>query len=50
MTLVIQRAEHRDTQAVQLKLDEPLRALANARTELSKVDEQEPEEIEQQRS
>ena len=30
MTLVIQRAEHRDTQAIQAKLDELLRADRNA--------------------
>ena len=49
MTLVIQRAEHRDTQAIQLKLDEILRALGNARNELMAVDEKEPEEIERDR-
>jgi low affinity Fe/Cu permease len=49
MTLVIQRAEHRDTQAIHAKLDEILHALGEARNELTRVDEQEPEEIEQKR-
>jgi low affinity Fe/Cu permease len=49
MTLLIQRAEHRDTQAIHAKLDELLRADANASSELAKVDQKEPEEIEQQR-
>lgn len=50
MTLVIQRAEHRDTQAVHAKLDELLHANRHARNELTKVDAEEPEVIEQQRS
>jgi low affinity Fe/Cu permease len=49
MTLVIQRAEHRDTQAIHAKLDEILHALGDARNEVTKIDEKEPEEIEQQR-
>jgi low affinity Fe/Cu permease len=49
MTLFIRRAEHRDTQAIQAKLDELLRAEAKARNELTSVDEKEPEEIEQLR-
>jgi low affinity Fe/Cu permease len=49
MTLVIQRAEHRDTQAIHAKLDEILHAMGEARNELTRVDEQEPEEIEQKR-
>jgi low affinity Fe/Cu permease len=49
MTLVIQRAEHRDTQAIHAKLDEVLHALGDARNEMTKVDEEEPEEIEQRR-
>ena len=49
MTLVIQRAEHRDTQAIHAKRDEILHALGEARNELTRVDEQEPEEIEQKR-
>ena len=35
MTLFIQRAEHRDTQAVHAKLDELLRVEGRARTELT---------------
>jgi low affinity Fe/Cu permease len=46
MTLVIQRAEHRDTQAIHAKLDELLRAKKEARTELAQLDQREPEEIE----
>jgi len=45
MTLFIQRAEHRDTQAIQAKLDELLHAHASARNELTHIDEREPEEI-----
>jgi low affinity Fe/Cu permease len=50
MTLIIQRAEHRDTQAIHAKLDELLRADKNSRAELSLLDEQEPEVIEEHRS
>lgn len=49
MTLLIQRAEHRDTQALHAKLDELLRAHGEARTDLARLDEQEPEEIERHR-
>jgi low affinity Fe/Cu permease len=49
MTLVIQRAEHRDTQAIHGKLDELLKADGHARTELSRLDDKEPEEIERHR-
>ena len=49
MTLLIQRAEHRDTQAIHAKLDELLSADAHARTELSSLDQEEPEEIERKR-
>jgi low affinity Fe/Cu permease len=49
MTLFIQRAEHRDTQAIHAKLDELLRNHPRARTELEHLDEQEPEEIEDHR-
>ncbi|BCH33583.1 hypothetical protein MesoLjLc_55130 [Mesorhizobium sp. L-8-10] len=49
MTLFIQRAEHRDTQALQAKLDELLRATGPARDELAQIDQQEPEEIERRR-
>ena len=47
MTLFIQRAQHRDTQAIHAKLDELLRTHREARTELTKLDDEEPEEIEQ---
>jgi low affinity Fe/Cu permease len=50
MTLFIQRAEHRDTQAIHAKLDEMLRAMGEADTELAAVDKQEPEEIEAHRA
>ena len=50
MTLVIQRAEHRDTQALQGKLDELLRVQPQARNELTRLDEKEPEEIEKWRA
>jgi low affinity Fe/Cu permease len=49
MTLFIQRSEHRDTQATQAKLDELLRALEGARDGLSRIDEQQPEQIEAHR-
>jgi low affinity Fe/Cu permease len=50
MTLVIQRAEHRDTQALHAKLDELLRADKIARTELVNIDDEEPEAIEERRA
>ena len=46
MTLFIQRAQHRDTQAIHAKLDELLRVQGDARNELTQLDEEEPEEIE----
>ena len=49
MTLFIQRAEHRDTQAIQAKLDELLRTQGEARNELTRLDEKEAEEIEAHR-
>ena len=49
MTLFLQRAEHRDTQAIQAKLDELLRAAGKGQTGLTKLDYKEPEEIEQHR-
>jgi low affinity Fe/Cu permease len=49
MTLFIQRAEHRDTQAIQAKLDELLHAQSRARDELTHIDEEEPEDIERHR-
>jgi low affinity Fe/Cu permease len=47
MTLFIQRAEHRDTQAIHAKLDELLHAHRDAKNEITQLDEKEPEEIEQ---
>ena len=49
MTLLIQRAEHRDTQAIHAKLDELLRVHSEARNELMRLDQKEPEDIEQHR-
>ena len=46
MTLFIQRAEHRDTQAIHAKLDELLRADDDARSQLTTLDEREPEQVE----
>ena len=45
MTIFIQRAERRDTQAIHAKLDELLRAEGKARNELTNLDDKEPEEI-----
>jgi low affinity Fe/Cu permease len=50
MTLLIQRAEHRDTQAMHAKLDELLRAQARARNDLADIDDEEPEDIERLRN
>jgi low affinity Fe/Cu permease len=49
MTLFIQRAEHRDTQAIHAKLDELLHVHNRASNELTRIDDQEPEEIERHR-
>jgi len=49
MTLLIQRAEHRDTQAIHAKLDELLRAVDGARKDLGRVDEEDVEEVEEER-
>ena len=50
MTLFIQRSEHRDTQAIQAKLDELLRTQGDARQGLTRLDDQEPEQIEAHRA
>ena len=50
MTLLIQRAEHRDTQALQAKIDELLHAHSQANNALTKIDEKEPEDIERHRA
>src|SRR5450759_2001902 len=49
MTLFIQRSNRRDTLALHAKLDELLRVDNEARSELTRLDEQEPEVIEQHR-
>jgi low affinity Fe/Cu permease len=50
MTLIIQRAEHRDTQAIHAKLDDLLRTHESAQTGLRHIDKMQPEEIEQFRA
>src|SRR3954470_9638345 len=50
MTLVIQRAEHRDTQAIHAKLDELLRASSGAKNEMASIDDKDAEEVENLRS
>jgi len=45
MTLFIQRSSHRDTLAIHAKLDELIRADENVRSELTRLDEKEPESI-----
>jgi low affinity Fe/Cu permease len=49
MTLIIQRAEHGDTQAIHAKLDELLQATGQARDEIAEIDDEEPEDIEKER-
>ena len=49
MTLFIQRTNRRDNLALHAKLDELLRVDHNARSELTQLDEQEPEAIERHR-
>jgi low affinity Fe/Cu permease len=49
MTLVIQREEHRDTQALHAKLDELLRVHGDARNDLIKLDQRDAEDIERHR-
>ena len=49
MTLFIQRAEHRDTQAIHAKLDELVRAAGKADNDVVTIDDEEPEEIEDHR-
>jgi low affinity Fe/Cu permease len=50
MTLLITRTEHRDTQAIQAKLDELLRSHGEAREELTTIDEKDVEEIAEHRA
>jgi hypothetical protein len=49
-TLVIQRAEHRDTQALHAKLDELLRVNGDAKNSLMTLDDKDAEEVEQERA
>lgn len=49
MTLCIQRAEHRDTQAIHAKLDTLIRATPAAKDDLTTLDHEEPEVIEKRR-
>jgi low affinity Fe/Cu permease len=49
MTLVIQRAEHRDTQAIHAKLDELLKAVGGADDGVMDVDEKDAEDVEKER-
>jgi low affinity Fe/Cu permease len=49
MTLFIQRAENRDTQSIQAKLDELLHAHSLASNAMTRIDEEQPEDIEQHR-
>jgi low affinity Fe/Cu permease len=49
MTLFIQRTNRRDNLALHAKLDELLRVDGAARSELTQLDEQEPEAIERHR-
>ena len=49
MTLVIQRAEHRDTQAIHAKLDELLKATHRADKEVMRIDDKDAEEVERER-
>ena len=51
MTLVIQRAHHRDTQALHAKLDELLHAQGSAASrKLTNIDKKEAEDIEKHRA
>lgn len=50
MTLCIQRAEHRDTQALQAKIDALIRAMPDVENALTNIDKQEPEVIERSRN
>ena len=49
MTLFIQRAEHRDTQALHAKLDELLKVHEDASSSLMDVDAKDAEEVERER-
>jgi low affinity Fe/Cu permease len=47
MTVFIQRATHRDTQAIQAKLDHLLERIAQTDGRLARLDQMQPEDIEQ---
>ena len=49
MTLFIQRAEHRDTQALHAKLDELLKVHDDAKSSLVNIDDKDAEEVEHER-
>jgi len=49
MTLFIQRAEHRDTQAIHAKLDELLKVHGEAENDLMNLDDEEVEDVERTR-
>src|SRR5256884_8911169 len=49
MTLLIQRAEHRDTQAIHAKLDEFLKADGAANNKVMRIDDKDAEEVERAR-
>ncbi|WP_063694823.1 low affinity iron permease family protein [Bradyrhizobium stylosanthis] len=49
MTLLIQRAEHRDTQALHAKLDELLKVHSSANHSLMTIDDRDAEEVEHER-
>jgi low affinity Fe/Cu permease len=49
MTLVIQRAEHRDTQAIHAKLDELLKVDGAANNKIMSIDDKDAEEVESAR-
>jgi len=49
MTLLIQRAEHRDTQAIHAKLDALIHAHGRIENATTRLDDQEPEDIERYR-
>jgi low affinity Fe/Cu permease len=50
MTVLIQRATHRDTQAMHAKIDELLQPKSNERAAIVTIDDKEPEEIETHRA
>ncbi len=50
ITLVIQRAEHRDTQVIHAKLDELLKVHGDANNSVMTVDEKDAEEVERERT